>query len=108
MVIPFDTTGAKSGAQGAGSSLTYGQRYTTCAMLGIVIDNDDDDGRGGGKQITMGVDEQKLWKDGMSAATGGMDAYQAWFKGLTNVQRGWLVDSGKHEKLKDGAQKSGA
>lgn len=103
MVIPFDATGAKSGAQGAGSSLTYGQRYTTCAMLGIVIDNEDDDGRGGQKQITMGVDEQKLWDDGMSHAARGTEAYAAWFKTLTNVQRGWLVDTGKHDSLKTSA-----
>lgn len=105
MVIPFDATGAKSGAQGAGSSLTYGQRYTTCAILGIVIDNEDDDGNGG-RQITgpsLGAHEQEIVDDGQKAAAGGSEKYETWFRTLTNMQRGWMVDKGHHATNKQSA-----
>jgi hypothetical protein len=36
--VPVD----KATAQGVASALTYGRRYTLCAMLGLVADDDDD------------------------------------------------------------------
>lgn len=100
MVLPFDSTGAKSGTQGAGSSLTYGQRYTTCAILGIVIENEDDDGAGGGRaELPAGADHQGLIDAGQRAAIGGPKAYADWLKGLTNVQKGWLITHGHHDNL---------
>jgi len=105
MVLPFDATGAKSGAQGAGSSLTYGQRYTTCAILGIVIEAEDDDGNGGGVRYIEKADWQEaLIDEGQRAALNGPAAYEAFFKGQSAMRRGYLVDCGEHEKLKTAAK----
>ena len=43
---------AKPDAQGIGSAITYGRRYSLCAMVGIA--QDDDDGNG-----ACGLDQQK-------------------------------------------------
>lgn len=45
MALPIDTTGSKNGTQGAGSSSSYGKRYTMVAMLNIIEDGTDMDGR---------------------------------------------------------------
>ncbi len=103
MPIPFDTGGAKSATQGAGSSLQYGMRYTTCAALGIVQEGIDNDARN-----TTKVDAGEAWQtrisdDGMQAAKGGSASYNQWFTALTNMQKGWLVDEGKHASFKKAA-----
>ena len=103
MPLPFDTGGAKSATQGAGSSLQYGMRYTTCAALGIVQEGIDNDARN-----TTKVDAGEAWQtrisdDGMQAAKGGSASYNQWFTALTNMQKGWLVDEGKHASFKKAA-----
>jgi hypothetical protein len=49
MRIPIDED-AKNFIQGLGSSITYIRRYTYCALLGIVADEDDDGAVGGGQE----------------------------------------------------------
>jgi ERF superfamily len=44
MPLPFDTSGSKNSIQAVGSTLSYGKRYLTCAMLNIVTVGIDDDG----------------------------------------------------------------
>lgn len=39
-----DDSGGKNAVQGAGSVMTYGRRYATCAAFDIVADGEDDDG----------------------------------------------------------------
>ena len=52
--VPLDTSGSKNNLQGAGSSITYGKRYMTIALLKIRSrapqDQDDDGKRGGAGQ----------------------------------------------------------
>tara|TARA_R110000737_G_scaffold225521_2_gene240329 strand:- start:2 stop:799 length:798 start_codon:yes stop_codon:yes gene_type:complete len=103
MVIPFDSTGAKSGAQGAGSSLTYGQRYTTCAILGIVIENEDNDGHRVGQTVPSDV-PQGLLDAGFTAASKGSKVYGAWLKSLNNADKGLLITTGEHDKLTEAAR----
>jgi hypothetical protein len=47
MTLPLDTSGSKNNLQGAGSSISYGRRYTLCAMLNLITAGEDDDGQGG-------------------------------------------------------------
>jgi hypothetical protein len=47
MTLPLDTSGSKNNLQGAGSSISYGRRYTLCAMLNLITVGEDDDGNGG-------------------------------------------------------------
>lgn len=104
MPLALDTSGAKNATQGAGSAVSYGKRYTLCAALNIVTEGADDDGRASGGSSAM----PEAWTDTLldaarMAATKGSDAYAAFFKSCTNMQRGWLVDQGEHEKLKAAA-----
>ena len=46
MALPADTSGAKNAVQAQGSSVSYGKRYTLCALLNITTRGEDDDGRG--------------------------------------------------------------
>jgi hypothetical protein len=50
VTLPSDKSGAKNQVQAVGSSLTYGQRYAGCPLVGVVIEGIDDDGHtaGGG------------------------------------------------------------
>lgn len=101
MVLPFDATGAKSGTQGAGSTLSYGQRYTACAILGIVVEAIDDDGNGGGVRYIEKADWQEgLINEARKAAIGGTDSYGAFFSKQSGMHRGYLVDCGEHASLK--------
>lgn len=56
--LPIDDTGNKNSVQGVGSTIEYGRRYTTNALLGIATHGADNDGgsprnQGGGKQLTQ-------------------------------------------------------
>lgn len=46
--LPPDPSGSKNAAQAMGSAMSYGRRYTTTALLNIITEGEDDDGRGGG------------------------------------------------------------
>ena len=50
VTLPSDKSGSKNQVQAIGSSLTYGQRYAGCPLVGVVIEGIDDDGHtaGGG------------------------------------------------------------
>ena len=101
MVLPFDATGAKSGTQGAGSTLSYGQRYTACAILGIVVEAIDDDGNGGGVRYIEKADwQEELIDKARKAAIEGTDFYGAFFSKQSGMHRGYLVDCGEHGSLK--------
>ena len=43
--VPLDTSGGKNNIQGYGSALSYGKRYTTCAALNIITEDEDDDAK---------------------------------------------------------------
>ncbi len=48
MPLPLDTSGSKNNVQAAGSSTSYGKRYTATALLNIRTRGQDDDGKKGG------------------------------------------------------------
>ena len=49
--VPLDTSGGKNNIQGYGSAMSYGRRYTATALLNIVTEGEDDDGRRGGEKF---------------------------------------------------------
>jgi hypothetical protein len=60
MPLAIDSSGSKNGTQAIGSTLSYGKRYTVCALLNIVAEGEDDDGYGGSEPLTE--DQRKeLW-----------------------------------------------
>lgn len=54
--LPLDTGGGKNNIQGAGSSMSYGQRYATKFVLNLRFEDDDDGVLGG----MVFIDEKKV------------------------------------------------
>lgn len=103
MPLAIDTSGAKNATQGAGSAASYGKRYTLCAALNIVSEGVDDDGKSTGRPLAGNPDEawqDALLSDARMAAASGSATYQKFYQTRSNMQRGWLVDTGEHERLK--------
>jgi hypothetical protein len=48
MALPIDNSGAKNNVQGWGSSVSYGKRYTSTAILNLTRRGEDDDGKAAG------------------------------------------------------------
>lgn len=108
MPLALDTSGSKNPTQGAGSSLSYGKRYTAIAILNIGI-TDDKDGLIAADMIKIAAPiDSDLEADATAAASCGMAAYESWFKDQTNINRAALVTSGKHDELKKAAAKADA
>jgi len=94
MVIPMgkENRFTTRGMLGVGA-ITMGKRHTMKATLGIVEDSND------GTAPRIQYIEKEEWQaelisGAQSAATGGLEAFKAWFLSKTNMQRGYLVDSG--------------
>jgi hypothetical protein len=117
MPLPVDATGNKSPVQGTGSSMSYGKRYATIAMLNIITEGEDDDGRGGGTKIEDSDAAQRLTYEEakMVADSQGVSAYAEHFTRLARAQKLYLTGTkaadgvkSLHEEIKDIAEKSDA
>lgn len=100
MALPLDTSGGKNNTQGAGSAASYGKRHTAIAMLGLRLEDTDDDG-----WLTATADEplndqqerrveeaHARWKDGP-------EVYEQWFSRLEPKDRAWLIQTGRHAEI---------
>lgn len=92
MALPIDTTGSKNGTQGAGSAASYGKRHTMKAMLNIIEDGEDTDGRA----------MSELEIEASNAASCGSEAYARWYGDRTREEKLELV-KGRHEQFKSDA-----
>jgi hypothetical protein len=63
MALPLDTTGSKNNVQAAGSSTSYGKRYTATALLNIRTKGEDDDGKAGGDPGTISAADLATLQD---------------------------------------------
>lgn len=95
MPLPADTSGSKNAAQAVGSSVQYGKRYTMCAMLNIVTEGVDDDGRGGQATVVLPFEREQLVLEEATAAHKA-GRYLDWYSNATPKERAWLIQSGKH------------
>lgn len=92
--------GGGTPAQAVGAASTYGRRYSLCALLGIVAE-DDDDGNGPAPHAAMPAPADPGLAQGANAAAAqGAEAYKAFWAGLTGGQRKALIDSGDHARIK--------
>ena len=100
MALPLDTSGGKNNTQGAGSAASYGKRHTSIAMLGLRLEDTDDDG-----WLTATADEplndqqarrveeaEARWKDGP-------EIYEQWFGRLEPKDRAWMIQTGRHKEI---------
>lgn len=100
MPLAIDQSGSKNATQGAGSSSSYGKRHTMKAMLNIIEDGEDNDGK------TKSISNELL-EDARNAASCGLPSYERWFKeDISNEQRLELVNKGHHITMKQLAAKS--
>ena len=60
--LPNDPTGGKNNVQAWGSSLSYGKRYTSFAMLNIAARGEDDDGKAAGAGLISADQAEELAK----------------------------------------------
>lgn len=92
MVLAIDTTGSKNATQGAGSSASYGKRHSMKAMLNIVEEGEDTDGRAGAAGYDALPQERKdLIDAARSAALEGGSRYLEYFKALPREDSGFLA-----------------
>ena len=76
--LPLDTSGSKSGAQGEGSTVSYGQRYSSKMLLNWVSEgSDDNDGNRPGPTISeaRNNDLRDLIKEAKADETRFLKAY---------------------------------
>ncbi len=84
--------------QTKGTAITYARRYTLCALLGIVADDDTDAEL---KQVKDTHIDPAVKAKAEKAAESGLAAYQAFYKNvLTNDERAQLINSGVHDEIK--------
>lgn len=60
LLLPADNSGSKNAVQAVGSSITYGFRYTACALLNIQTGVTDDDGQAAGMSDPGTVTDEQL------------------------------------------------
>lgn len=58
--LMHDSTGSKNSVQAIGSSVSYGKRYTMCAILNITVKGEDDDAKEAGKVPISEEQEKEL------------------------------------------------
>ena len=101
MGLPLDISGGKNNVQGAGSSQTYGLRYTTRAICGLRFeDGQDDDG-----MLTPMLDEPlndqqaRRVAEATAAWNHGDEAFEHWWSNVQTKDRVWFVKSGRYSEI---------
>lgn len=107
MRLPLDKSGAKNDVQGVGSAVSYGKRYTMCALLNIITEGSDDDGSLGKYAIDMPHERKvTVLEEAEDAHERGL--YAAWWGTLGVKDRAWMVAEGHHNRLGAGLALPGA
>lgn len=103
---------ARKDAQGYGSAITYGRRYSLSAIAGVApADDDDGNGAVGGaviKKTPTAIQSpwtQELRDLATEAANKGTPEYHAFFKALSEQTRSVLVQTDEHKAFKAVAAK---
>jgi hypothetical protein len=103
MRLPLDDSGAKNKVQGTGSAVSYGKRYTMCALLNIITEGSDDDGSLGKFNIDMPHERQVTVLEEAEAAHA-EGRYTEWWAALGVKDRAWMVKERHHARLGGGAE----
>lgn len=99
MRLPLDTSGGKNNVQGAGSSQTYGMRYTARAICGLKLvggQQDDDGNMTAMSDEPLNDQQQRRVEEAERAFERGAQAYEEWFSGIPAIDRAWMIQSGRH------------
>jgi hypothetical protein len=89
-IAKADTSGSKNDIQALGSTRSYGQRYTTIALLNIVTKGQDDDGARSQARPDVKAPEgfENWWLDLEALAD----------NGLAHLQDGWNKSKADHKR----------
>ena len=60
MQLPVDLTGSKNAVQAAGSSVSYGKRYTVSALLNLTSRGEDDDARSTNNLVKQTIGQKEI------------------------------------------------
>lgn len=80
MALAIDATGGKNNAQGWGSSISYGKRYTSFAILNLVGHDDKDTDAAPIPADTIDEDQEIALRDELEAAGKSVQAFCTFFK----------------------------
>lgn len=76
---PRDTSGSKNSIQAIGSTVTYLQRYTLKAALGLAVENDDDGTAAGGDEA-ISADQLQEIRDKLEASGSDVERFCKYMK----------------------------
>lgn len=110
MRLPLDTSGGKNNVQGAGSSQTYGMRYTARAICGLRLiggQKDDDGNLTAMPDEPLNDQQQRRLEEAERAFGRGPEIYEEWFASIPPIDRAWMIQSGRHAEF-GGAAMPGA
>lgn len=102
MRLPIDSSGGKNNVQGAGSSQTYGMRYTARAICGLKLvggQQDDDGNLTAMSDEPLNDQQARRLEEAQRAAERGPEAYETWFSSIPAIDRAWMIQSGRHAAL---------
>ena len=80
MALSIDDSGGKNNVQGWGSSVSYGKRYTTFALLNIVARGEDDDGKSAAAGGTITDEQAEQIKVALEETGGQLPKFCAFYK----------------------------
>jgi hypothetical protein len=78
--LPIDTSGSKNNVQGWGSSLSYGKRYSTLALLNVVTHGEDDDGKKAGAAETISEEQEAQLRELIEATETNLAIFCRYYK----------------------------
>lgn len=102
MRLPLDTSGGKNNVQGAGSSQTYGMRYTTRAICGLKLiggQGDDDGNLLALPDEPLNDQQQRRVKEAEAAWAAGPEIFEEWFGKIQPVDRAWFIQTGRYRDI---------
>jgi hypothetical protein len=80
LCLPADTSGSKNAVQALASSVSYGKRYTSGALLNITSRGEDDDGQKAGAGKTLSEDQAKKVREKLKSTSANEVAFLKWAK----------------------------
>jgi hypothetical protein len=102
MRLPLDTSGGKNNVQGAGSSQTYGMRYTARAICGLKLVGGQGDDNGNliplpdeplnDQQLRRIKEAQIAWQESP-------EKFEEWMHSMEPKDRMWFVQSGRYAEI---------
>ncbi len=87
MRLPADNSGSKNSVQAVGSSVSYGKRYTMCALLNITSKGEDDNGGAAGDKLVTQVQADLITEKLMKCSSDIKENFASKYGMTTNVPK---------------------